>query len=81
MPVKLRQSKQRQHRITPEALEAFQRGDAMGLHRALGLKPWQPSPFDIDGPEPPTWASPGPWRDSWPMVAGLLAELKGTNTQ
>lgn len=75
MPVKLRQSKQRQHRITPEAVEAFQRGDAMGLHRALGLKPWQPSPFDINSTEPPAWAQ-GLWVASWGVVAGLLAELE-----
>ena len=67
MPVKLRLSKSRAHRITPEAIAAFQAGDRMALHRALGalcLGPWMPSPLETDGPTPPTWSAPrSAWRD------------------
>lgn len=78
MPVKQRKAKHRAHVVTADALEAFVQGDHIGLHRALGLKPWQPSPFDIDGPEPPHWTRQGDiWNEHWPLVAGLRAELDG----
>jgi len=32
-------------RITPEAIDAWKRADFMGLHRALGFYPWDPSPL------------------------------------
>ena len=76
MPVKLRLVKAKAHRVTPEAIAAFDRGYRMGLHRVLGLKPWQPSPFDIDGATPPAWSRAGPWRDDWALVATLRAELE-----
>jgi hypothetical protein len=47
MPVKKRISKQREWRITQEAVEAFKAGDFHALHRALGLKPWEPSPLPL----------------------------------
>ena len=62
MPIKRRLSKGRAHRITPEAIAAFEAGDRMALHRALGLGPWMPSPLETDGPEPPTWSAP---RSAW----------------
>lgn len=53
MPTKRRTAKSREHRITPEALAAFKAGDSIRLHRALGLRPWQPSPLEADtGPVP-----------------------------
>lgn len=39
MPVKRRTSKVRDHRIKPEAVEAYRAGDGRTLHRALGLRP------------------------------------------
>ena len=45
MPVKMRAAKDRQRRITPEAVEAYKAGDYMRLHRALGLMPWECSPL------------------------------------
>jgi hypothetical protein len=76
MPVKQRQAKVRANRITTDAVAAFSIGDHMGLQRALGLKPWQPSPFDIDGPAPPVWATGTAWAASWDAVADLRKELE-----
>ena len=74
MPLKRRAPKARQHRVTPEALVAFQAGDRMGLHRALGLKPWQASPLDVsDGPCP--WPQNTAGAASWPLARWLRAEL------
>ena len=41
----------------PEAaVRAFAAGDWLGLHRALGLRPWQRSPLDASSDEvPPDW--------------------------
>ncbi|ODS02076.1 hypothetical protein AUC71_02390 [Methyloceanibacter marginalis] len=47
MPVKLRKHKQRAHRITPDAIEAYRAHDYHALHDALGLKPWEPSPLPL----------------------------------
>jgi len=52
MPVKRRQTKAKEHKLTPEAVEAFRAGAWLDLHRALGLKPWQASPLDADAPSP-----------------------------
>ncbi|MDB5575858.1 MAG: hypothetical protein JWR80_1034 [Bradyrhizobium sp.] len=46
MPARRRNRKDREHRITDAAVAAFKAGDYHGLHAALGLKPWQPSPLD-----------------------------------
>ena len=77
MPVKRRGSKARQHRVTPEAVEAFERGDWMGLHRALGLRPWQMSPLDVDpAEEPPNDHGGNPYDKSWSLACELRAELE-----
>jgi hypothetical protein len=34
--------------LTPEAIECWRIGDFHGLNRALGVKPWDISPFDGD---------------------------------
>lgn len=73
-PVKHRTAKGRAHRITPEAQDAFDRGDYMGLHRALGLKPWEPSPFDIPGGNP--YGPHSSWSVAWPVVAKLRSRLE-----
>jgi hypothetical protein len=48
VPVKRRVAKGRLHRITDDAIVAWRIGDKVGLHRALDLRPWQSSPFDVD---------------------------------
>ena len=74
--VELRTPKARQHRITATALEAFEAGDWIALHRALGLRPWQPSPLDAATPEAPEWAGRlDAWREGWPLARELRAEL------
>jgi hypothetical protein len=65
------------HRITPQALDAFQCCDRLALHRALGLRPWQPSPLDAVTVEPPAWAGEcEAWRQSWPLARELRASLE-----
>ena len=64
-------------RITDAAVAAYRRGDWLGLHRALGLRPWQPSPLDATTDEPPSWAAPRDgWREGWPLARALRAELE-----
>ncbi|MGE0775204.1 MAG: hypothetical protein AB7G25_07655 [Sphingomonadaceae bacterium] len=76
MPIKRRASKHRDHRITPAAVEAYHSRDWLGLHRALGLKPWQCSPLDADdGPCPHN----GAWAEDWEMIQGLRRELEAAN--
>jgi hypothetical protein len=77
MPVKARPDKARRHRITPAAVEAFRAGDERALHRALDLRPWQPSPLEADDDTPPAWAPPGSaWGDAWALVRSLRLELE-----
>ena len=76
MPTKRRITKGRKHRITPEAMAAFRAGDWMGLHRALDLRPWQPSPLDVDKPDPPSYAKSGLWADAWPVAFDLRLKLE-----
>ena len=79
MPVKQRLAKGRAHRVTAEAQAAYHADDRLGLHLALGLKPWQPSPLEADTPEPPAWSA-GPWHDAWTQVADLRGELSSLRT-
>jgi len=79
MPVKLRHPKQREHRITPEAIAAWRAGNWMALQRALGLRPWQVNPLDADEPEPPHDRPGGPWRDSWPLARALRGKLEAAS--
>jgi hypothetical protein len=41
--------------ITPQAPYAWQKGDKHACHQALGIWPFQSSPFDVDSDEPPAW--------------------------
>jgi hypothetical protein len=70
-----RRIKPRERRITAAAVEAYRAGDRTGLHRALGLKPWHPSPLDVDTDEPPA-VLPSAWRWSWATVRQLRRELE-----
>ena len=81
MPRKVRRSKQLAHRITPPAIEAWQTADYMALHRALNLRPWQPSPLPVSitalgvDPDQPPAPDGRPWSEAWPLTADLQAEL------
>lgn len=78
MPIKRRTPKARDHRVTPAALAAFAAGDSLALHRALGLKPWQPSPLETDEDDCP-WPDGSAWAVAWPLVRGLRVELEALN--
>ena len=90
MPVKRRLSKERPHRITPEAVEAFEAGDYMALHRALGLAPWEASPLPasitplgVDPKGPKQWGDSQGNIESWSQAVELQRELQaaaGTGT-
>jgi len=50
------------------------------LDRALGVKPWEQSPFFSDGPEPPKWMR-DPWRaelwrKAWELRCALDAAAR-----
>ena len=82
MPAKLRNPKGYAHRITPEAVEAFLAGDCVGLHRALGLAPWQPSPLPrsisalgVDQTEGRDHPGGDAWGASWALAQELQRAL------
>jgi hypothetical protein len=62
------------------ALAAFEAGEWMHLHRALKLAPWNESPLDVDGPEPPAWMTSddriADWAQAWALRQELEAELR-----
>jgi hypothetical protein len=69
-------------RITPEAVAAWKRADFMALHRALGLKPWQPSPLPSEVTalgvcegERPDADSGRAWDHAWPKALALQKQL------
>jgi hypothetical protein len=72
VPIKRRRPKAREHAITPEALDAFARKDWLGLHRALGLRPWETSPLEAVGAAPD---APSMIASSWEKAATLRQEL------
>ena len=67
--------KQKVHRITDAALDAFREDDQPVLHRALGLRPWEASPLEALTEHPPSWASSTAWAASWAKAWGLRAEI------
>jgi hypothetical protein len=88
MPVKRRIGKAFAHRITPEVIEAYQDGDFLRLHRALGLKPWERSPLPQSvtpqsvGEEPPG-PNASAWDASWWQAKAIqeliLAEIEAAH--
>ncbi len=76
MPIKRRVLKSKAHRITPDAVLAFESRDWLGLHRALGLKPWEPSPLDADTDDAPQWSRGSAWADAWPKARALREALE-----
>ena len=75
MPVKKRTSKVRAHRITAEAVAAFNAGDRSALHFALGVGPWVPSPLDVHPDEPSPWPPGTGGAEYWPLAVELRREL------
>jgi hypothetical protein len=77
MPTKRRRLTNRQISIPPAAIEAWRIGDKRALDAALGIKPWQESPFYADDPEPPSWMtrqdSIDDWAHAWEMRCRLIA--------
>ena len=65
-------------------MAAYEAGDYLALHAALGLKPWEVSPLPMritplgvtQGP-PPAWAKEGGWFDSWAQAQELQRLLQG----
>ena len=87
MPVKRRNAKVRQHRITAQAVEAFRAGDFMALHNALDLAPYEPSPLPqsvealgVDPDNPPREDGTA-WASAWPKVVALQRELQAAANQ
>lgn len=81
MPAKRTRAKARSHRITPEAVEAYRRGDYLLLERHLALKPWEASPLDVDHPDQPSpWPKGSGGELSWPQAVQLRAELEAHST-
>ena len=76
MPAKRTRSKARAHRVTPEAVRAYQARDWGALHRALGLKPWEASPLDINASENAQRRPKSPWAQSVPQAVELRSELE-----
>ncbi len=75
MPAKRRTAKARPHRITEEAIAAFSSGDRLGVHRALNLPPWVPSPLDVSEDEESPWPAASGGSLSWPFAVELRREL------
>ena len=75
MPTKRRTAKARPHRITLEAIEAFEAGDTARLHRALNLPPWCPSPLEVSEHEASPWPAGSGGTLSWPFAVELQREL------
>jgi hypothetical protein len=63
-------------RITPEAIEAFRRGDSFALDRALQLKPWDQSPLYAVTDEPPDYMRDTLNVERWKYARELRRELE-----
>jgi hypothetical protein len=61
--------------ITAAALAAWRRGDFSGLNTALGIRPWQASPFDAVPKDAPRGGETGLYAESWPRAAELRRQL------
>jgi hypothetical protein len=62
------------HRITPEAVAAYEAGDDRALAAALGLRPWEVSPLRVHQGAPP--GGPTAWAASWPRAQQLQREIE-----
>lgn len=68
-----RKHEQSRGTITAEAIRAFRDKDRIGLHRALGLRPWEWSPLDADSDETPPWRKSN---DDWARDYAKARELR-----
>lgn len=84
MPTKRRKLTPTKIAITDRALEAWRQGDFHTLNREIGCGPHLVSPFDVEGPDPPSWVRGtsltlgfyGRWRETWGLRQRLI-ELAG----
>jgi hypothetical protein len=71
--------------ITPQALAAWTAGDRHACHEALGIMPWDHSPFDVRRETPPDWlvamargtdlvADVDNWRRAYALRQALILE-------
>lgn len=59
--------------VTSDVIRAFSDGDRQRLHRLLRLKPWQPSPLDVEGECP----APGTaYAEAWPEAVRLRQAIR-----
>jgi hypothetical protein len=71
----------KQGRITPEAIAAWQAADFTALHRALGLKPWEPSPLPAEITALGCSQDEGPIGDSTRFWNGALPKAQALQRQ
>src|SRR5689334_2775915 len=80
MPIKRRRAKEREHRITPEVIAAWEAADFSALHAALDLKPWEASPLPREitalGVSQSDVADPTRWADLWNESITQAVELQ-----
>jgi hypothetical protein len=70
--------------LTPQAIDAWRRGDVLACRQSLGVMPWDHCPFTVPDKFPECYADRG-WgdamnRDSWQRALELrqaLIELAG----
>jgi hypothetical protein len=72
--------------ITPQAIDAWRRGDVHACRQSLGVMPWDYCPFHVEYAEPPDWlleprhanraANADSWRHAWELRCALI-ELAG----
>jgi hypothetical protein len=60
--------------ITPAAIAAYQAGNEMALHAALGLRPWEISPLSCDGLCPYSPGTAG--AETWPQAQALRGDIE-----
>lgn len=79
MPTKRTRAPRRRQRIMPDAVAAWRVADYMALHKALNLRPWEPSPLprriDALGVDPRHPPEDEHRRDAWRKAVELQGEL------
>lgn len=61
-------------KLPDEAIVAFRAADWLALHRALRLKPWEPSPLEASGPCP--WSPTSAAALAWDKVREMRLALE-----
>ena len=65
-------------RITPAAVAAFKAGDDRALYEAIGQRPWEPSPLDVDDGPPPRPHQAEVWAKAQELRSALEAAVAET---